>query len=62
MKSKSPRLYMRVRELGGWGRLRHGKHSPARLYAMTYAPRYGLKTTLSTRRTSHTIRDWAPYV
>jgi len=29
---------------------------------MTYAPRYGLKTTLSTRRTLQTIGDWAPYV
>lgn len=29
---------------------------------MTYAPRYGLKTTLSTRRTLQTVRDWAPYV
>lgn len=62
MRSRSPRLYMRIRELGGWGRLRHGAHKPARLYAMTYAPRYGLKTTLSTRRTSQTIMDWAPYV
>lgn len=53
---------MRVRELGGLGRLRHGEHKPARLYSMTYAPRYGLKTTLSTRRTSQSIRDWAPYV
>ena len=60
MKSKSARLYLRVRELGGWGRLRHGK--PARLYAMTYAPRYGQKTTLSTRRTLQTIEGWAPYV
>lgn len=62
MRSRSPRLYMRVRELGGWGRLRHGKHKPARLYAMTYAPRYGLKTTLSTRRQNQTILGWAPYV
>ncbi len=62
MKSRSARLYMRVRELGGLGRLRHGEHKPARLYSMTYAPRYGLKTTLSTRRTSQSIRDWAPYV
>lgn len=53
---------MRVRELGGWGRLRHGKRNPARLYAMTYAPRYELKTTLSTHRTLQTIKDWAPYV
>ena len=53
---------MRVRELGGWGRLRHGEHKPARLYAMTYVPRYGLKTTLSTRRTNHPMRDWSPYV
>lgn len=62
MKSRSPRLYLRVRELAGQGRLRHGEHKPARLYSMTYAPRYGLKTTLSTRRTLQTVRDWAPYV
>lgn len=61
MRSKSPRLYMRIRELRGEGRLRHGAHKPARLYAMTHAPRYGLKTTLSTRRTLQTLRDWAPY-
>lgn len=53
---------MRVRELGGWGRLRQGEHKPARLYSETYAPRYGLKTTLSTRRTCQTIQAWAPYV
>lgn len=53
---------MRVRELGGWGRLRRGKNMPARLYSETYASRYGLKTTLSTRRTSQTIQAWAPYV
>lgn len=53
---------MRVRELGGWGRLRHGRNNPARLYAMTYAPRYQLKTTRSTRRQTQTIQDWAPYV
>lgn len=29
---------------------------------MTYAPRYGQKTTLSTRRTLQTVEDWAPYV
>ena len=52
---------MRIRELRGEGRLRHGAHKPARLYAMTHAPRYGLKTTLSTRRTLQTLRDWAPY-
>lgn len=53
---------MRIRELGGWGRLRHGRYTPSRLYHMAYAPRYGLKTTLSTRRTSQTIKGWAPYV
>lgn len=62
MRSKSPLLYLRTRELGGEGRLRHGEHKPARLYSMTYASRYGLKTTLSTRRTLKSIKDWAPYV
>lgn len=62
MKSRSPRIYMRIRELRGFGRL-HGGHVPvARLYADTYGPRYAMKSTLSTRRTSHSIQAWAPYV
>ena len=64
MRSRTPRIFLRVRELGGAGRLRGGDHVPAaRLYEMAAAgPRYGMKTTRSTRRTSHTLRSWAPYV
>ena len=61
-RSRSPRIYMRIRELRGFGLLHGGRHVPiARLYADTYAPRYAMKSTMSTRRTSHTIQAWAPY-
>lgn len=62
MRSKSPRLYLRIRELRGEGRYVRGRSGHPRLYSMTYAARYGLKTTRSTRRQTQSIQVWAPYV
>lgn len=62
MRSKSPRLYLRIRELRGEGRVTLARHGNPRLYSMTYAPRYGLKTTRSTRRETQSVLNWAPYV
>lgn len=54
---------MRIRELGGWGRLKkQASGRPTRLYSMTGQPRYQAKSTLSTRRQTHSIQSWVPYV
>ena len=53
---------MRIRELRGAGRFVRGRGGHPRLYSMTYAPRYQLRTTRSTHRQTQTIRNWAPYV